>query len=128
MNRKILRSIVAIVAGFIVVAALSTLTDTLLEKLHVFPIGTLYPTWMLALALLYRCAYTVLGGYVAARIALTHPMGHVMILGIIGTVAGTIGAIVGWNLSAHWYPIAIAVTAFPLTWLGGTLRKERTTV
>jgi hypothetical protein len=41
--------------------------------------------------------------------------------------AGAIIAVVfvGWNLSEHWYPIAIAVTAFPCTWLGGKMKAAQ---
>lgn len=46
------------------------------------------------------------------------------ILGIIGTVAGTLGAIVTipMGISPVWYPIALAVLAPPCVWLGGNLR------
>ena len=80
---------------------------------------------MLWVALVYRCIYTVAGGYVTAWLAPNRVMRHVTILGIIGVAAGTIGVIVGWNLSEHWYPIAIAVTAFPCTWFGGKLKAMR---
>ena len=47
-----------------------------------------------------------------------------MILALIGLVAGTagaIGAITVGDLGPNWYPIAIAVTAVPCTWLGGVM-------
>ncbi|MBI4096829.1 MAG: hypothetical protein HY428_00240 [Candidatus Levybacteria bacterium] len=75
------------------------------------------------LALLYRSVYTVIGGYITAVLAPNRPIRHVVILGTIGGfVAGTVGVIVGWNLSSHWYPIALALLAFPSVWLGGKLR------
>ena len=77
---------------------------------------------MLVLAFAYRSAYTVLGGYVTAWFAPANPMKLVGILGVLGTIGGIIGVIAGWNLSSHWYPIALAVTAFPLVWYGGKLR------
>ena len=43
-------------------------------------------------------------------------MRHVMILAIIGLVAGTAGAIAAvsvGNLGPNWRPIALAVTAYP---------------
>ncbi len=120
------KSVLAVFAGFITVVILSVGTDFILETLGIFPPPGkgLFVTWMLLLALIYRSIYTIAGGYVAAMIAPNRTMRHVIILGIIGTVAGTIGVVVGWNMSAHWYPIALAVTAFPLTWLGGKLKKN----
>ena len=75
------------------------------------------------IAFLYRSAYAVLGGYITAILAPSNPMKHVKILGVIGTLGGIAGIFAGWNLSDHWYPIALAVTAFPLVWLGGKMKK-----
>ena len=126
MSSNIPRSIGSVVAGFLVVVVLSTVTDLILEKLGVFPptTGGLFIPWMLALALVYRTVYTVLGGYITSKLAPTNPKKHVLILGIIGTVAGIGGVVAGWNLSAHWYPIALALLAFPAVWLGGRLNKR----
>ena len=120
----ILKSIGAVVAGFATVFILSVATDTVLEKLGIFPPPSeqgLFVTWMLVLAFVYRSVYAVVGGYVTARLAPERPMRLVGILGVIGTIGGLVGVIVGWNLSQHWYPIALAVTAFPLVWYGGKL-------
>lgn len=127
MKKSTWKSIGAVVAGFIVVAALSMITDAILESAGIFPPpgAGFYVPWMLSLALVYRCIYTVAGGYVTARLAPGRPMRHVIILGSIGTVAAIAGTIAGWNLSAHWYPIALVITAIPCTWLGGKLAAGR---
>jgi hypothetical protein len=98
-----------------------------LQTLGVFPPQSnpnAYAEWMLALALSYRTLYTILGGCITAMLAPEKPMGHVVALGVIGIIAGTLGAIVGWNLGDHWYPVALALLAFPSVWLGGKLRKK----
>lgn len=122
--KNILKSAGAVLAGMVTGAALSIGTDFALSALHVFPPveSRSFLPWMLGLALFYRCIYTIAGGYVTAMLAPQNPMSHVAILGIIGVVLSTVGAAVGWNLSHHWYPIALIVIAFPCTWLGGTLR------
>ena len=120
------RSIAAVAAGFFAVAGLSVGTDQLFHTLQV------YPPWgepmldskLFVLALSYRVLYTILGGFITARLAPRAPMRHVMILGIIGLIAGSAGvfvAIAMADLGPTWYPIAIAVTAFPCTWFGGAL-------
>lgn len=121
-----IKSIGAVLAGLITVVVLSTITDVVMEKTGVFPPpgGGLYSTKLLIIALLYRSVYTVLGGYVTAALAPDRPMRHAAILGIIGLILGTIGVFIGWNLSAHWYPISLAVSAYPLTWLGGKLKSK----
>ena len=126
MNKNMAKTIWAVFAGFLTVVILSVGTDSILEKLGIFPPPDqgLFITWMLVLALIYRCVYTVAGGYVTAWLAPDRPMRHAIILGIIGTVAATIGVVVGWNLSQHWYPISLVVTALPCTWVGGKLKTK----
>lgn len=121
---NIIKGVGAVLAGFITVVVLSMGMDWVMESLGIFPPVTeagLYVTWMLALALLYRTLFTVLGGYVTALLAPSHKMRHVIILGAIGTLAGIAGVVAGWDLSAHWYPIALAVLGFPSVWLGGKI-------
>lgn len=118
------RSIVAVVAGFVAVAGLSLATDQLFHVLEVYPPWgqPMYGTGLYLLALSYRIVYTVFGGFITARLAPRAPMRHVMILALIGLVAGTAGVIVALtrgDLGPNWYPIAIAATAYPCTWLGG---------
>jgi uncharacterized membrane protein len=127
MNRNILKSIGAVLAGFLTVFILSVATDALLEYIGVLPAQTegLFDTKLLVLALAYRSLYAMLGGYVTARLAPSNTMRHVAILGVLGTIGGIVGIFVGWNMSDHWYPIALAVTAFPLVWVGGTFVKEK---
>lgn len=129
-ERNVLRSIVAIIAGFLAVVVLSLGTDQLFHVLNVYPPwGAPMPEPGLnALALSYRIVYTIFGSYLAARLAPRNPMHHAMILGLIGTVMGTLGAVatIPMNLGPAWYPIAIAATALPCAWLGGALGSRRT--
>lgn len=122
-----IKSIIAVVAGFLTVVVLSTVTDKVLELSGIFPPPTngLFVPWMLALALVYRTFYTILGGYVTALLAPQNAMKHVWILAILGQIGGIMGVIAGWNLSAHWYPIALAVLAIPSVWLGGYLKTRQ---
>lgn len=128
--RHIGRSILAILAGFLTVVVLSLGIDQILHVLHVYPPWgvAMHEPGLNALALAYRCVITVLGGYVTARLAPRNPMRHVVILGVIGLAIAILGAVatIPMNLGPAWYPIALAVTAFPLTWLGGVLYTRAT--
>lgn len=126
--RRLWRSTGAVLLGFFACAILSLGTD---EILHVFKV---YPPWnepmwdpgLNALALAYRCVYTVAAGYITSRLAPRNPMRHVWVLGFIGlamAVAGVIGTR-GMNLGPRWYPIALAVIALPCVWLGGILHRK----
>ncbi len=122
-----LKSIWAVIAGFITVVILSIGTDFILESLGLFPPQSepaAYTAGMLMIALIYRCLYTITGGWVTARLAPDRPVRHAILLGCVGMVAGTVGVFVAWDLSPHhWYPIALVVTALPCTWLGGKMKK-----
>lgn len=124
---KILKSIGAVVAGFLTVVFLSVGTDAVLERTGFFPPTTepeAYTQWMLFVALVYRTVFTVLGGFVTAKLAPSKPMKHVMVLAVLGTVAGIGGVFAGWQYGNHWYPIALAVSAFPAIWYGGKLATK----
>src|SRR5688572_5564018 len=128
MNKNTLRSIGAVLAGFITVFVLSIGTDFILEKLGFFPPANepeAYTGWMLILALIYRSIYSVAGFYLAARLAPSAPMRHAIILGIIGTVFATLGAIANWDRSANWYPILLVLVTLPCAWLGGRLVETK---
>jgi hypothetical protein len=126
--RRLGRSILAIFLGFVAVVVLSLGTDEVFHLLRV------YPPWnepmnapgLNLLALSYRIVYTILGSYIAARLAPSSPMLHAWVLGVIGFVLGTAGAIatIPMHLGPAWYPIAIAATALPCAWLGGILARR----
>jgi hypothetical protein len=112
----------AFIAGFATVAVLSMATDAVLHAAGIFPTdGSVGSDANLALALAYRTAFTVLGGYIAARLAPAHGLRLSIILGIVGTIAATAGALAMWNVGHNWYAIALAALALPSTALGGWL-------
>jgi hypothetical protein len=123
----VLRSFGSVLAGFITVVLLSTLTDEIMHATGIIPRGAMWNPWHNALALAYRCVATVAGGYVTARLAPRAPMRHAVILGVLGPMAGIAGVLATWdmNLGPRWYPIAIAVTGFPCVWLGGWLQQRK---
>jgi len=126
--RRTFRSIAAVFAGMLAVIVLSIGTDAAMSALGVFPtLGGPMSDPMLLLATLYRTAYGVAGGYIAARLAPDRPMRHALILGTLGLIASLVGVVATWNTKAtighEWYPLALVVLALPPAWLGGRLRE-----
>src|SRR6266571_4072088 len=113
--RRVGRSVAAVLSGFVAVFVLSLGTD---EVLHVLAV---YPPWgqpmsdgLFLLATAYRVVYTVVGGYLTARLAPHAPVRHAVMV-----------AVAKPGLGPLWYPIAIAVAALPGSWLGAVLYSRR---
>ena len=126
-QRRLGRSIGAVVIGILAGVIPTIVTDALLHATHVFPpLGQSMSDGLFVLATAYRLVFSVLGSYVIARLAPARPMKLALIGGVIGVIASAVGAAVTWNhvppLGPHWYPIALIVTALPCAWLGGQLR------
>lgn len=122
-----LRSIGAVIGGFAATFVLSVGADAVMHAVGWFPPpGERMPDAMFVLAAAYRAAFTVVGGYVTARLAPDRPMGHVWVLAGIGLLAGLAG-VVGYyvvggpELGPAWYAISIPVSAIPCIWLGARL-------
>ena len=118
----------AILAGIVFIVVTHTATDFVLEKFGIFtpPNQKFDTTWMVVTATIYRSIYTIAGGYITAALAPDPPMRYVWILGLIGLAVSTLAAIatIPMRLGPAWYPIALAVLAFPCVWLGGKLRTR----
>ena len=127
MIKNIFKSVSSVIAGMMVIIILSVVTDMVLEKVGFFPPQSqgAYASNLLAIALFYRTLYAVAGGYVTAKLAPSKSMKHVIVLLVIGTVLGILGAVAGWNLSQHWYPIALVLTSAIGVWLGGKLEVKQ---
>ena len=129
-QRKIGRSILCISVGFLVVVAITLITDVVLHKIHFYPpLGEYNSGSLLVWATVYRTFYGVIGSYVTARLAPNRPMMHALIGGAIGTTLATAGAIATWNhvppLGPHWYPISLIIGALPTAWLGAQIHIMR---
>lgn len=121
---KVVKSIAAVVAGFLAIVFLTSLIDALLAGTGVFPARPEeYTTGLSLIALIYRTAFAVVGGLVVAKLAPSEPAKHVIVLAAIGTLIGLAGVVTGWNLPGypHWYSIALTVLTFPAIWYGGQL-------
>ena len=120
------RSVAALLAGFATTAVLSLAADAVMHAAGVFPPwGQPMSDGLYIWATAYRVVFTVLGGYITARVAPAKPMRHVVVLGVIGLLAASAGTVATWNqgpeFGPKWYPILLVVTALPCVWAGGAL-------
>ena len=120
------RSVGAVLAGLVMVIVTHTGTDATLHALGVFPpAGQVMSGGLFVLAAAYRILFTVLGGYVAARLAPSKSLKHALVLGSIGSVLALAGMLAtlgrGPEFGPLWYPLALVVTALPACWLGARI-------
>lgn len=121
------RSILAVLAGFVVIFILSLGTDVALHAAGVYPPwGQTMADSLFALATVYRIVYGVIGCYVTARLAPDRPMAHAAALGVLGLAFSLAGLVYaqkqGPEFGPLWYSIAIVLISLPCAWIGGRLR------
>lgn len=124
--RRLWRSVGAVLLGFVVVVITHTVTDVVMHATGVFPgWGKPMSDALFLLAAAYRSVFSILGSYITARFAPHRPMMHAVILGAVGVVMGTLGAVATWNsgLGPHWYAVALVALALPSGWAGGWIHK-----
>lgn len=121
------RSILAVAAGFALIAALSFGTDALVRA--AWPgafdaAGRSDDARLLALTIVYVGVYATAGCYLAAALAPSRPMRHALVLGALGLVFTTLGTVAQWDSAPAWYHVASLALVLPYAWLGGRLRER----
>lgn len=120
-----LRSILAVVAGFLYIGALSVGADFLVRSAMPDAFGANGRTDSVPLLLgiqLYVAVFAVSGCYLAARLAGRAPMRHAMILGALGLVFNVAGMIAMWDTAPVWFHVLALALVLPYAWAGGRLR------
>ena len=105
----LLRSFIAIAAGFACMAILTAITTLLIRWLT--PSWARMPPSRTAqiFNLVASCLYEALGGRLTATIALTSPLVHALILAIIVLLVSTLAASELRGQALGFYPLALAV-------------------
>jgi hypothetical protein len=126
---NMLRSAGAIVTGMVAVVVLSLGTDFGLRLIGLYPAESepMVEPALNLLALFYRCIYNVIGAYIVLVLASGNGLRLVRIFTLIGFTLAAIGAVVTipMNLGPSWYPILLALSPFPCSWLGWKLHRAR---
>jgi hypothetical protein len=119
-----LRSVLAVVAGFLVTTLLAVGADLALRALvpgAFSPDGRIERTSLLLLALAYGAASAVVGAYVTGRLAPSRPVTHALVLGAIALALGILASASRWDHAPAWYHLAALALTLPSAWAGGTL-------
>lgn len=121
----ILKSAFSVVAGLIIAAFLSVVTDIICQKTGLMkPVFNTNSTWFILIIIIYRSAYEVIGAFITASQAPSSPMRHALILGGIALFLSILG-IKSEDEEPVWYAVSLIVLALPTAWLGGYLWKVK---
>jgi len=121
----LVRSILAIVTGFLVIAVLAFGTGAALTAAGVFPAATepIANTGLLLLETAYVAVYAIVGCWLAAFLAPGRPMRHALILGVLGLAFNLAMAPATWGLRPAWSILLNLALVMPYAWIGGRLRE-----
>jgi CBS domain containing-hemolysin-like protein len=123
-NTNALRSVLAIGAGFFTTSILSLAGDYALRRLipeSFAPDGGVQGSNVFAVTLVYTALFGVIGGYVAARIAIRSPLLHAAILGGVLLVLSAFSAVFLWSTAPPWYHWATLAMVLPAALIGGKI-------
>lgn len=121
-----IRSVGAILAGFVFIAVLSFAVSALVQSAlpgSFDAAGRTESVPLLLLSQAYVGVFAIAGCYLAARLAPDAPMRHALILGGLGLVFNVVGSIVMWDTAPVWFHALAIALVMPYAWAGGRLRE-----
>jgi len=121
------RSILALLAGFIAEPILVVAADLLYSRIdpNAFSSDGLVYGTAAVVVLIYVQIINAISGYITGRIAPRNPVGHALILGVIGFILCVIVSWKRWAIEPHWFLLGSIVFAIPSTVLGGYLARRQ---
>lgn len=123
-----LRSILAVVVGFLVIGGLVGVTDLAVHSLfpgRFAPNGGMTDPTLLLVTEIYVFVYATAGCWLCARIAGRRPMFHALVLGVLGLIFNIVGTSMAWHLYPAWYHIVALILVMPAAWLGGRIAERQ---
>lgn len=123
-----LRSILGIVAGFLVIGGLVGVTDLAMRALFAgrfAPSGGTVDPMLLAVTEIYVFVYAAAGCWLCARIAQRRPMLHAIVLGVLGLIFNVAGSYMTWQLYPAWYHVVALILVMPAAWVGGRIAERQ---
>jgi hypothetical protein len=122
------RSVIAIVVGFLVIGVLATGADYALQQVIPGAVdgnGRMTSVPLLLLTQMYVFAFAVFGCWLTARLAPNRPLQHALVLGALGLAFNVVGTIARWDNAPAWYHVIALMLVMPAAWIGGRLRERQ---
>ena len=125
---KALRSVLAVVGGFLVIGVLAFGTGKVAQAAwpaQFDAAGTPTTAPMMVVQLLYVGVYATFGCWLAARLAPSRPMRHALALGVLGLALNVPSAVVLRDSAPAWYLVAGVLTTMVWAWIGGRIAESQ---
>jgi hypothetical protein len=125
---KILRSILAIVAGFVAIAVFALGADAVVRRaLPQFfdPGGRSDHAGMLVVMIIYSTVFATAGAWLTARLAPGRPLRHALVLGALGLVLAVPVTITHWDTAPVWFHLTTLALTMPAAWVGGMMVERK---
>ena len=122
-----MRSVWAVLAGFILIGILGFGTDAIMHAMSSWAYdekGGTRNLPILLVSMVYSAVYGLVGCYLTARLAPSSPMKHSLALGLIGVL---VAAAINFQLWGHvpaWWSVLNVLVVLPLAWFAGRLREN----
>jgi hypothetical protein len=122
-----LRSILAVLGGWAAAGVLIVATDGILHSMYPseFKEGIIPPDRLSAISLATSTLWSIVGGWVCARIAARKPWHHLLALIIWGELMGVLSAFYTWGKIQDWYVIGLLVLWAPAIVIGGWIKAGK---
>lgn len=120
-----IRSIIAVVSGFVVIVIFALAADALLMRLVPSSFtdgGATRNSTLLIFALVYNFIFSAAGGYLTALIARRVELKHALALGALHFLLSLLSAVQFTETAPVWWHIAALALIIPAVVFGGYLR------
>jgi hypothetical protein len=124
----VVRSIVAVGAGFFAVPVLSAAADMVFAQAspeafdasgHARHVSALF------IKMTYETVFALFAGYVTARIAIRRPLAHALGMGALVLAGRSLIAIATWDVSPPWFHAGVLALIIPAALLGAKISEMR---
>lgn len=126
-NLLMLRTMLAVLAGWMTTGVLVVCFDLILRKVipNDYRDGQIPPDSVTALVLMTSALFSIPAGWVTAKLAKMDPARHVVYLILWGLLMGIVSAVMSWGQIQWWYQIGLIVLWAPMVLLGGRWAVKR---
>jgi hypothetical protein len=127
MNKPLVRSILAVLVGYLVLAVGIGVTDFVISLFSPggYPSGPHPEAKWMVVELVVGAILILCGGYLTASLARRRETHHALALGIVTAAIAAVSLIIYRSLQPAWFQLVVALIAIPAALAGGRLKTRQ---